>query len=182
MTDACQLATQPPPRRMPHCEPMVRPLPRTPKAAGLARRYLAECLPELPTELLGVTQLLVTEIVTNALRHGWGPVTLRLLPGQTGLRVEVVDGGVGLPRQRTASEQDTGGRGLQIVDALASDWGVIPAPEGGKTVWFEVTGREAGDPGHPLVDGERPPPSHRTGRHRPSPSASAPSRPRHWRR
>lgn len=123
-----------------HCEPMIWPLPCTPQAAGLARRHLEECLPELPAEVRGVAQLLATELVTNALRHASGPVMLRVLDGQAGLRVEVVDGGGGFPRQRTASVQDTGGRGLQIVDALAAAWGVVPGSEGaGKTVWFEVS-------------------------------------------
>jgi len=90
-------------------------------------------------EALSVLQLLVTEVVTNALRHGSHPITMRLSEHTAGVLCEVGDGGVGLPRRRAPRALDTGGRGLQIVDALAAAWGVIPASGGnGKTVWFEV--------------------------------------------
>lgn len=118
---------------------MLWPLPRNPQAAGLARRYLSQAVPDMPAEVLAVAQLLVTEVVTNALRHGSGPMTMQLLERPSGMRVEVHDAGVGLPRQRATSPLDTGGRGLQIVDALATSWGVTPASaRSGKTVWFEI--------------------------------------------
>lgn len=120
-------------------EPMIWTLPRSPQAAGLARRWLSDALPQMPGEALSEAQLLVTEVVTNALRHGAAPVTMKLRVGATGLRVEVRDDGARLPQQRTASALDTGGRGLQIVDQLATDWGVSrPRAGHGKVVWFEV--------------------------------------------
>lgn len=124
---------------MPELEPMFWTLPPDPQAAALARRHLSTALSGMAEEALGVLQLLVTEVVTNALRHGSHPITLRLSEHAAGVLCEVGDGGVGLPRQRTPQALDTGGRGLQIVDALAAAWGVVRASGGsGKTVWFEV--------------------------------------------
>ncbi|MEV7966432.1 ATP-binding protein [Sphaerisporangium sp. NPDC088356] len=83
--------------------------------------------------------LIVSELVTNAIRHGGTAFSLRL--GSDGSRVygEVFDAGDGLPRQAPGSLDATDGRGLLIVGTLADDWGVVEADGGGKTVWF-VTG------------------------------------------
>jgi hypothetical protein len=69
---------------------------------------------------------------------------LRLRRGTTSVWVEVFDPDLRLPRIRTAGETDEGGRGLYLVEQLATRWGSRPTPEG-KAVWFEMprSGRRA---------------------------------------
>ena len=62
---------------------------------------------------------------------------LRLRRGATSVWVEVFDPDLRLPRIRTAGETDEGGRGLYLVEQLATRWGSRPTPEG-KAVWFEM--------------------------------------------
>ncbi|MFF1954786.1 ATP-binding protein, partial [Kitasatospora herbaricolor] len=83
------------------------------------------------------TELLVSELVTNALRHGRGDIRLRLLRDRT-VVCEVWDDGYAQPRQRRAQETDEGGRGLQLVSLLAERWGSRRTPKG-KIVWFELS-------------------------------------------
>ncbi len=87
-------------------------------------------------ELVDTTELLVSELVTNALRHGRGDIRLRLLRDTT-MVCEVWDDGYAQPRQRRAQETDEGGRGLQLVSLLAERWGSRRTPQG-KIVWFEL--------------------------------------------
>lgn len=120
-------------------ETMTWDLPSSAQAPRLARRYLAEALPDISAHARDVVHLMVTETVTNAVRHGSGPVTMELLTTSAGVRVAVRDNGSRVPQQRTSSALEEGGRGLQIIAALATEWGVTPARTGsGKTVWFEV--------------------------------------------
>ncbi|THA24698.1 GAF domain-containing protein [Streptomyces sp. RKND-216] len=87
-------------------------------------------------ELADTTELLVSELVTNALRHGEGEIRLRLLLDRT-LVCEVWDSGLVQPRRRRARATDEGGRGLQLVQLLSQAWGSRRTPHG-KTVWFEM--------------------------------------------
>ncbi|XCM81225.1 SpoIIE family protein phosphatase [Kitasatospora sp. HUAS MG31] len=87
-------------------------------------------------ELVDTTELLVSELVTNALRHGRGEIRLRLLRDRS-MVCEVWDDGYAQPRQRRAQETDEGGRGLQLVSLLAERWGSRRTPNG-KIVWFEL--------------------------------------------
>lgn len=83
--------------------------------------------------------LVVSELVTNAIRHGAGPITMALAGSDEGIRVRVQDHGEGRPTPRVASVRAPGGRGLRLVDRLSSAWGVEPLQEGvGKTVWAVV--------------------------------------------
>ena len=83
--------------------------------------------------------LLVTEVATNALRHGGPGVDLWVRAvARGGLRVEIVDGrSDALPQVRHPDADAEGGRGMLIVTALASDWG-IDQLSAGKRVWFEL--------------------------------------------
>ncbi|WP_371669331.1 ATP-binding protein [Streptomyces sp. NBC_00289] len=90
--------------------------------------------------LADLTALLVSELVTNALRHATGPIGVRLVrpaaPGDV-LRVEVSDPFPDLPRERAARPEDESGRGLQLVAHTSRRWGTRPGGAG-KTVWFEL--------------------------------------------
>ena len=105
-------------------------------AAGDARRALEKAMLPGDTGALHTTALLTTELVNNAVLHGCGDeVRVEVRVSSGALRVEVADDGNGFdPRQRTVRE-DPGGWGLDLVDALASDWGMF---EGSTHVWFEL--------------------------------------------
>ncbi|WAZ27188.1 ATP-binding protein [Streptomyces cinnabarinus] len=90
--------------------------------------------------LADIAALLVSELVTNALRHATGPIGVRLVrPSRLGdvLRVEVSDPLPDFPRERVARPEDESGRGLQLVAHSSRRWGTRPG-EVGKTVWFEL--------------------------------------------
>ncbi|MGV4982384.1 SpoIIE family protein phosphatase [Streptomyces sp. NRAIS4] len=129
-------------------------LPREPRSVGRAREYARGQLLSWDLEpLVDTTELLVSELVTNALRYGEGEIRLRLLLDRT-LVCEVWDSGLVQPRRRRARDTDEGGRGLQLVGLLSAAWGSRRTPRG-KTVWFELPlpGGEAGltDPAEALL-------------------------------
>ncbi|MET8635387.1 SpoIIE family protein phosphatase [Streptomyces sp. NPDC004096] len=103
------------------------------RARRLARRALAHWGME---ELTDSVELLVSEVVTNAVRYASRPVTLRLLRTDV-LRCEVGDDVPQLPRLRQARATDEGGRGLYLVNRLARRWGATRLSTG-KVVWFEL--------------------------------------------
>ncbi|MFG2511835.1 SpoIIE family protein phosphatase [Streptomyces sp. NPDC048584] len=112
-------------------------LPREPRSVGRAREYARTQLLAWDLEpLVDTTELLVSELVTNALRYGEGEIRLRLLLDRT-LVCEVWDSGLVQPRRRRARDTDEGGRGLQLVGLLSAAWGSRRTPRG-KTVWFEL--------------------------------------------
>jgi PAS domain S-box-containing protein len=121
-----------------------------PSAPAYARRLVRATLPEWGEEhLLDTTELLVSELVTNAVRYASAPIGLRLALREESLLVEVADPLPDPPREREAAGTDEGGRGLQLVHRLAHRWGTR-AEGDGKVVWFEqirsdVPGR-SGDP------------------------------------
>ncbi|MER7347936.1 SpoIIE family protein phosphatase [Streptomyces aurantiacus] len=112
-------------------------LPREPQSVGRARELACERLRAWDLEaLVDNAELLVSELVTNALRYGEGEIRLRLLLDRT-LVCEVWDAGLVQPRRRRARDTDEGGRGLQLVGLLSAAWGSRRTPRG-KTVWFEL--------------------------------------------
>ncbi|MET8745714.1 SpoIIE family protein phosphatase [Streptomyces sp. NPDC004728] len=112
-------------------------LPREPRSVGRARELARGRLLEWGLDdLVDTTELLVSELVTNALRYGEGETRLRLLRDRT-LVCEVWDAGLVQPRRRRARDTDEGGRGLQLVGLLSVAWGSRRTPRG-KTVWFEL--------------------------------------------
>ncbi|MFE8914113.1 SpoIIE family protein phosphatase [Streptomyces globisporus] len=86
-------------------------------------------------ELVFATQLVVSELVTNAVRYAGGPLGLRLIRDRT-LVCEVADTGHTSPHLRHSAEDDEGGRGLFIVAQLVQRWGTRYTPTG-KTIWTE---------------------------------------------
>jgi CheY-like chemotaxis protein len=111
--------------------------PADPASVAGARRFVRGSLHGQDQELLERVVLLTSELVTNAVLHAGtdARVEIRLTPGV--VRVEVGDEGPGAPTIRDPDVGGPGGRGLPIVDHVASRWGVAPAGRG-KVVWFEV--------------------------------------------
>ncbi|MER5932859.1 ATP-binding SpoIIE family protein phosphatase [Streptomyces sp. NPDC002054] len=106
-------------------------------APGRARRFARRALSRWGLEeLTDSLELLVSEVVTNAVRYAERPVTLRLLRTDV-LRCEVGDDSPQLPRQRRARDTDEGGRGLFLVNRVARRWGATRLSSG-KVVWFEL--------------------------------------------
>jgi anti-sigma regulatory factor (Ser/Thr protein kinase) len=118
-------------------------LPQTLDAPRLARQYVTSRFAAWPVELVQVTVLLTSEVVTNAVVHGRGPIQLLLVEDGDRLRVEVTDAEPRLPDgPGKPAEQDESGRGLLILDRLADRWGSHPRrTTPGKVVWFEVVHR-----------------------------------------
>ncbi|MFI1433873.1 SpoIIE family protein phosphatase [Streptomyces lydicus] len=111
-------------------------LPAEPAAVGRARELATRQLREWGLEeLTYTTELAVSELVTNAIRHASGPLHLRLLRDRT-LLTEVSDTGHTSPHLRHAASDDEGGRGLFIVAQLVQRWGTRYTPYG-KTIWTE---------------------------------------------
>jgi len=81
--------------------------------------------------------LSMTELVTNSIKHGSGPVEVQLTGDSDNLVLIVSDCSAQLPRRPDASLETETGRGIQILESLATRWGVQPVPGGGKTVWCE---------------------------------------------
>ncbi|WP_163016122.1 SpoIIE family protein phosphatase [Streptomyces sp. Tu 4128] len=114
-------------------------LARDPSEVGRARAAVREQLHDwgLPKQA-DAAGLMVSELVTNAVRHSHArPVELRLVRADT-LLCEVDDDDHELPALRTAGPDDETGRGLRVVSTLAREWGASRTRTG-KTVWFELT-------------------------------------------
>lgn len=111
-------------------------LPSDATAASAARRLVVGQLARWGLDsLVDTTELVVSELVGNALRYGGGPGRLRLLRHDR-LVVEVSDTGPDLPLIQHASLSDEGGRGLQLINMLCRRWGSCRTADG-KVVWAE---------------------------------------------
>ncbi|MCX4586754.1 SpoIIE family protein phosphatase [Streptomyces sp. NBC_01481] len=126
-------------------------LPREPRSVGRARELARAQLVTWGLEaLVDTVELLVSELVTNALRYGEDEIRLRLLRDRT-LVCEVWDAGLVQPRRRRARDTDEGGRGLQLVGLLSAAWGSRRTPRG-KTVWFELALPDGDSTAEPTVE------------------------------
>jgi anti-sigma regulatory factor (Ser/Thr protein kinase) len=117
-------------------------LPDGPEGASFARRVTARAadLWRLDRDMTETALLLVSELATNAIRHGSPPVRLSLRLDRDRLRVEVTDSSPALPELIHPGPDQIGGRGLQIVQLLAARWGASSSSRRlGKTVWFELS-------------------------------------------
>ena len=113
-------------------------------APALARRFVGESARGLPPDLIGDAELLVSELVSNAVRHGRPEITLRVSLDPPLIGVAVHDDGAAVPDTEVVRPEPSApsGRGLYLVDQVSSDWGVTPSdPPPGKTVWFRIDPR-----------------------------------------
>jgi PAS domain S-box-containing protein len=110
------------------------------EARHLALRYLSER--SVPRTLVEDAVLATSELLTNAIVHGLGPIDLRLRTNTREVLVEVQDRASFLPRKLRPSVDDEHGRGLQIVAALAERWGTR-ATDDGKSVWCVLSSGDA---------------------------------------
>ncbi|MCX5377969.1 anti-sigma regulatory factor [Streptomyces sp. NBC_00091] len=109
-------------------------------ARSWAHEFVTHGVPDVPEERLNDVVLVVSELVTNAVRYGTEPgdslrVVLAAAPGL--VRIKVQDPCRRRPRRKPESAERQRGRGLFNVDALAHDWGVDDRPMG-KSVWAEL--------------------------------------------
>ncbi|MFI7294615.1 SpoIIE family protein phosphatase [Streptomyces sp. NPDC050121] len=111
-------------------------LPADPAAVAEARKTASRRLAQWGlAELSFTTELVVSELVTNAIRYATGPIRLRLIRERT-LVCEVFDGGATAPHLRHPRTTDEGGRGLLLVSQVTQRWGTRFLPEG-KIIWAE---------------------------------------------
>ncbi|MDQ1446407.1 MAG: hypothetical protein QOI20_2871 [Acidimicrobiaceae bacterium] len=109
-----------------------------PTSSAAARRFVRDVLYRWRVMVGDEVVLLCTdELVTNAIVHVGSDVELVMRNGEGVVRIEVHDRSPRPPLRRVPDEDEESGRGLQLVDALASRWGVEPVGAG-KSVWFEV--------------------------------------------
>jgi anti-sigma regulatory factor (Ser/Thr protein kinase) len=118
-------------------EAIIRLSPH-PTSARAAREFVAETLERWGRrEQTEAAVLLTSELVTNAIIHARTQVAVTIRVADQGLRVVVVDESDHRPSLRTDTNELAGGRGLRLVEAMASSWGVFPEGQG-KAVWFEL--------------------------------------------
>ncbi|WP_436760198.1 ATP-binding protein [Streptosporangium sp. V21-05] len=131
-----------------------RDFPGVARSAGAARGWVVELLGgHAPAGLLETVELLVGEVVTNAVLHSdsagpEGLVTVCVSLGRDLVHIEVIDDGsaVNVPEVRATDGESLSGRGLGWVNLLASAWG-SSQDEGGGAVWFQLANDRASGPG-----------------------------------
>jgi serine phosphatase RsbU (regulator of sigma subunit)/anti-sigma regulatory factor (Ser/Thr protein kinase) len=122
---------------------VVQTLQLAADAVPIARRLVRDCLAGTAMESLSAdAEVVVSELATNAVLHGTLPAQLRLTVGDAAVTVEVFDGNPVAPVMALPNEDAMTGRGLTLVTALASRWGIEPTVDG-KRVWAELTVAES---------------------------------------
>ncbi len=111
-----------------------------PTSVGAARRFVRDVLMSRQVDglVVNTVELLTSEVVTNAIIHGRSGPLLAVDVRECTVRVGVGDVSPELPVRRDGGLDDVAGRGVVIVDELASSWGVERERDGSKRVWFEV--------------------------------------------
>ncbi|WP_308434326.1 ATP-binding protein [Streptomyces anandii] len=114
----------------------VLELPTRFEAVQDARAFVRSQLTQWDLEeLVFTTELIVSELATNAIRYASGPIHVRLIRDRA-LICEVADGGHTSPHLRHAADDDEGGRGLFLTAQMTQRWGTRYTPTG-KTIWTE---------------------------------------------
>jgi anti-sigma regulatory factor (Ser/Thr protein kinase) len=111
-----------------------------PTSVGAARRFVRDVLMsrQVADGVVSTVELLTSEVVTNAIVHGRSGPQLIVMVDAGVVRVSVRDLSPDVPVRRLGQVDDVSGRGVVIVEELASAWGVERELGGGKQVWFEV--------------------------------------------
>ena len=109
-------------------------LARSPDSIGTARHLVNDHTTTLGSQQRQDAALMVSELVTNAVQHGVGAITLRIEVEPGAVHVEVADDGI-VALAPSPAPGALGGWGLRIVDQLADEWGVL---EGSTKVWFRL--------------------------------------------
>jgi anti-sigma regulatory factor (Ser/Thr protein kinase) len=122
-----------------------RSLPAVPAAVSEARSVVRLSLALTDDDVVDLVVLLADEVVTNAVVHGEGPIDLAVEANAERVKVMVGDRSEVRPIPRRAARYAEHGRGLSIVEAIASRWG-ISATKVGKSVWFEIDRAYRGSP------------------------------------
>ena len=118
------------------------PVPLQPGCLSELRRWARAWLEQNPTDSDPDSVVLaMTEMVTNSVRYGAAPIQVELVGDSHLLLLRVSDGSSALPGRSDRGIGAEGGRGLAVIDAVTTRWGVWPRPGGGKTVWCEFSGR-----------------------------------------
>ena len=133
--------------------PLDEILPNDLRAPREARQAIARFLAraDLP-QLIDDAQLLATELVTNAVRHATGPISVRAYVRDGYLRLEVCDSAADCPPELREADPDAeGGRGMDLVDKLSSRWG-WRVSEHAKVVWLDLRVGSTDSPRVPLLD------------------------------
>lgn len=141
-------------------------LPAALSSVALAREFVAGTLAEGDASDLNEDAVLLTsEVVTNALLHAGGGCVVTVDVDEGTVRIEVHDEDHQSPMARRPRSDEEGGRGLELVDAIAWRWGSDPVEGDGKAVWFELARSDSGTddrapapgPRRPSVPERRPP-------------------------
>ena len=111
--------------------------PRASSAARARELVVSHCVAWGLESLCDDIALVVTELVANAVRHAGTDIEISVAPLEHGVRLEVKDGSTRPLRPRAALSSDEGGRGLLLVDALSTRYGIVGEPDG-KRVWVEL--------------------------------------------
>nr|WTB28254.1 ATP-binding protein [Streptomyces sp. NBC_00830]WTB35827.1 ATP-binding protein [Streptomyces sp. NBC_00830] len=121
--------------------------PARPEFVSQARSLAAQQLEDWGHGVVALTaEMIVSELVTNAVRYGGGTDLRLRLTVRSSLVVEVSDQSRCCPRLRRPCDDDEGGRGMRLVADLAQRWGFHHETTEGKTVWAELKLHTAGDP------------------------------------
>jgi anti-sigma regulatory factor (Ser/Thr protein kinase) len=117
--------------------------PAVTASIGAARHWVRDCVegfggPLCQHRVIQTAELLVSELITNAIRHGTGPPSIRLTWNGRLLRIAVSDHSDRWPRRRATQNTEPGGFGIQLLERIAHRWGVTPGNPG-KTVWVELS-------------------------------------------
>jgi len=112
-------------------------LPPDARSVRVAREATRQGLDHFPSECVEIAAAIVSELVSNAIRHGSPPISLHVVPKPSRIKISVTDASSSAPVVKSASPLDQQGRGLEIVEALSDRWGVTTG-DAGKSVWCEL--------------------------------------------
>lgn len=117
---------------------VTRRFPAETSAVRKVRQLVRDELPDVSTEQIEALELMVSELAANAILHAQAPFEVTISRDGAVVRIEVTDQGQGTPAMRDHDPDALSGRGLRIIDTLASHWGVRPLDGKGKTVWLSL--------------------------------------------